>query len=335
MKKAISALLLAAVMLALPLSLISCDSSEVHNRVFYEYFDTVTVVYDYTGGSLEDFDAVAEDIEDALREYHRLYDIYNEYDGFANLATVNRLAGDGPVKVDSKIIDMLLYAKEAYRLTGGAVNVAMGSVLSLWHEAREGGVSLPDSESLRLAAEHVSIDSLVINVTESTVEITDPEASLDVGAIAKGYATEKIAELLIARGISGYALDVGGNLRVVGTKPDGSGWTSGIKNPDLAASDPYVRVLTVSDSALVTSGVYERFFTVDGVKYHHIIDPETLMPGTRYLSVSVHAPSSALADALSTALFNMDYGEAEKLVSTLDGVEATFVFSDGTVTICD
>jgi thiamine biosynthesis lipoprotein len=196
-------------------------------------------------------------------------------------------------------------------------------------------VCIPDADALRAAAEHTSIDSLVIDREESTVELTDPEASLDVGAVAKGYAAEMIALMLAERGISGYALDFGGNLRVVGEKPDGSGWTSGIKNPDPFAENPYVRTLVISDSALVTSGVYERFFTVDGVNYHHIIDPETLMPGSRYLSVSVHAPSSATADALSTALFNMDFEECEGLVSTLDGVEATFVFFDGTVKICD
>jgi thiamine biosynthesis lipoprotein len=162
-----------------------------------------------------------------------------------------------------------------------------------------------------------------------TVEITDPEASLDVGAIAKGFTAEHIYDMLTEYGIDGYAINLGGNLRTVGTKPDGSGWVSGIQNPDKNAPDPYVAKLTISDSALVTSGVYERFYTVEGVQYHHIINKDTLMPENNYLSVTVHTESSTVADALSTALFNMSIEDGKRVISSLSDTEVIYVLQGG------
>ena len=207
----------------------------------------------------------------------------------------------------------------------------MGSVLSIWHKHRTEGVSLPDMNALVAANEHTSIENLVIDRENMTVEITDPEASLDVGAIAKGFTAELIYNMLAERGICGYAINLGGNLRTVGTKPDGSGWVSGVQNPDKNAAAPYVATLTISDSALVTSGVYERYYTVDGVQYHHIINKDTLMPERNYLSVTVHTESSTVADALSTALFNMSIDEGRAVISSLSDTEIIYVLADGSV----
>lgn len=306
---------------------------EVKNRMFYEYFDTISLVYDYTGGTQEDFDAACELVEEELSLCHKMFDIYNSYDGISNIKTINDNAGGEPVKVDGRIIDLLEFSLEMYSLTNGEVNVAMGSVLSLWHELREAGERIPTEAELSAAGAHISIDSLEIDRGASTVRLSDPDASLDVGAVAKGFTAEHIAEMLAARGISGYALDFGGNLRVIGTKPNGDGWKSGIRNPDLTSSNATVRTVTISDSALVTSGVYERFYTVDGIRYHHIIDSVTLMPESNYLSVTVHAPSSAVADALSTALFNMTVDEARGIIEALDSIEVTFIMNDGTIEI--
>ena len=332
----ITALLL--LLFCLPFSLISCkDNSEpnVNNRVFYDYFDTVCVFYDYTGMDTEKFNALSKSVEAAIGHYHRLFDIYHEYDGINNIATVNRLAGHGSVEVSRELIELLLFSKEMHTLTGGKVNVAMGSVLSLWHTFRysaDNEKRIPTSEELSEAGKHISFDSIIIDEEKSTVEITDPEASIDVGAIAKGYTAELIKRELASEGYSGLVLDLGGNLCAVGEKPNGDGWKSGIKNPLYpdSSEEPYVRAVTLKNASLVTSGVYERYYVVDGIRYHHIIDPVTLMPENRYLSVTVQADHSGLSDALSTAIFNMDYDEAEKLVSELNGVEVTLVFGDGT-----
>lgn len=334
MKRILSLAVATLLLLALPvLSFTSCTDPEikVKNRIFYEYFDTVSYVYDYSGGTDAQFDEVCRGVEYELKTCHELFDIYNTYAGVTNLKTVNDSAGKGPVKVNVRIIDLLEDAVELYELTDGNVNVMMGSVLSIWHKHRSEGVSLPDMDALVTANAHTSIENLVIDRENMTVEITDPEASLDVGAIAKGFTAELIYNMLAERGIYGYAINLGGNLRTVGTKPDGSGWVSGVQNPDKNAADPYVAKLTISDSALVTSGVYERYYTVDGVQYHHIINKDTLMPERNYLSVTVHTESSTVADALSTALFNMSLDEGREVISSLSGTEIIYVLADGSV----
>lgn len=307
------------------------ESPTALSREYYNYFDTVTVISDYSGGGQTKFEASCEKIEDSLDYYHKLFDIYNEYDGITNIATINRKAGEGAVAVNEDLIDFLEYSIEMYELTGGEVNIAMGAVLSIWHDHREEGLSVPSEEALLSASAHCDIGSIIINRENLTVELVDPKMSLDVGAIAKGYTAEKIADMLIADGVSSCVIDLGGNLRAVGTKPDGSGWMTGIRNPDKSAEASYVHSFELSDGSAVTSGDYERYYVVDGVKYHHIIDKDTLRPAAHFTSVTVICTDSGLADALSTALFSMTYEEGLALIDTLDGVEVVWVLPDGRV----
>ena len=139
-----------------------------------------------------------------------------------------------------------------------------------------------------------------------------------------------VAQTLEAKGITGYVINVGGNVRTVGTKGDGEAWTAGIANPDGDADNPYFALVSLVGESLVTSGSYQRYYVVDGKPYHHIIHPETLMPSDCFTSVSVLTKSSALGDALSTALFCMNLEEGLALVEALEGVEALWILSDGT-----
>lgn len=302
-----------------------------------DYFDTVTTVIGYES-TKEEFDAVANEILAQLAEYHRLYTIYHRFEGMENLCTINELV-DGShrtVKVDKRIIDMLLYGVEMYDLTAGMVNIAMGSVLSLWHNYRTLGkdnpaeASLPPMEKLTAAAEHTDISKMVIDEENCTVTLTDPLMSLDVGAVAKGYATECIARSLEERGISGYVLNVGGNIRAIGSKPDGEKWTVGIENP---LGEEYLAYLDINDESVVTSGSYQRFYYVDGTAYHHIIHPDTLMPSEGFLSVSVVCKNSGFGDALSTALFCLHLEEGLELVESIPETEVMWVSEDGTQTV--
>lgn len=321
------------------LLLLLCSCSEVpaepKSRTYYEYFNTESVIISYSGDTDANFAAITERAKKMLGEYHRLFDIYHDYSGISNLKTVNDKAGKEAVEVDGRIIDLLKLGKEMYELTDGRVNIAMGSVLSLWHDARagdeEGNHTLPKDSDLNFAALHTDISSIVIDEKASTVYISDEHTSIDVGAIAKGYATEKIALALSEDpdlDANGYALNIGGNIRLIGTKADGD-WRIGITNPIKTSTDPYVKIVSVSDTSVVTSGDYERFFTVDGKKYHHIIDGSTLYPAEYYHSVTVIAKDSALADALSTALFTMNINDGYELVKSLDGVEALWVRTTG------
>ncbi len=326
------------VVLGLLVVLTGCPNSahkeEPRGWVNFTFFDTVSYVYSYAGDSEKDFSAHCDEVAEILGEYHRLFDIYYEHSGVNNLCTVNKNAGGDPVKVDGRLIDFLLHTKELYETTGGEMNVMMGSVLRLWHDCREAAsaspssAKIPSESALAEAVLHTDISLLEIDEENGTVRITDPDARIDVGAIGKGSATEMAARHLEEQGVNGYVLNIGGNIRIIGHKPDGSGWGTGIKDP----ADPsrYAMRLTIADTSCVTSGDYERYFFADGVKYHHVIDRDTLYPSTHFSSVTVITKDSGLADALSTALFSMSYEDGLALVTRLGNVEVLWISPDGT-----
>ena len=273
-----------------------------YNATFLTLFDTVTTIVGYAD-SEEEFQAKAQAVHDELLIYHQLFDIYHDYDGIANLKTINDQAGIAPVLVDPIIIELLNDCKEYSVITGGLVNVAMGSVLELWHVARNAGINdpanakLPDTSKLQAAAQHMDLGAVIIDEAASTVYLSDAEMSLDVGAIAKGWATRRVAE----KAPEGLLISVGGNVCATGPKTAaGDPWIIGVQDPD---STENLHTIYVTDGAVVTSGDYQRVYYVDGKAYHHIIDPDTLMPSLYWRSVTVVCSDSGLADALSTALF--------------------------------
>ena len=279
------------------------SANKQYTATFLELFDTVTTVVGQAE-SKEAFEKNAYAIRDELQIYHQLFDIYEEYPGINNLKTVNDQAGIAPVKVDSRILQMLLDCKRYYDTTDGRVNVAMGRVLQLWHEARESGINdpqnaaLPDAAALEEAAKHTDIRKLILDEEASTVYLSDPEMRLDVGAIAKGWAAQKVAE----NAPKGLLLSVGGNVCATGPKDaKGTPWVVGIQNP--AGGENYLHTLAVTGGCVVTSGDYQRAYMVEGKVYHHIIDPDTRYPSDYWRSVTVVCRDSGLADALSTALF--------------------------------
>lgn len=299
-----------------------------YTATFLTLFDTLTTVKGPAENE-EAFSAMAQQIYDDLEICHQLFDIYNSYEGIHNLKTVNEMAGKEPVAVDRKIVDLLLDCKEYYALTDGKVNVAMGSVLRLWHEARNDSLNrpdkayLPDEAALREASAHCDIQAVVIDEAASTVYITDPAVQLDVGSIAKGWAAEYAAQ----RAPAGMMLSVGGNVRATGPKyADGTPWVVGVTDPRDA--NAHLHTLYLTEGSLVTSGDYQRVYHVDGTAYHHIIDPETLYPSGYWSSVTIVTQDSGLADALSTALFLMPQAEGQQLLDQF-GAEALWVDRDG------
>jgi len=297
---------------------------------FLDVFDTVTSI---TGKAENEevFRAKTQAVHDALVEYHQLFDIYNTYDGINNLKNVNDNAGVAPVKVDSRILALLKDCRNYYDLTGGMVNPAMGSVLQLWHVARNDGINdpahayLPKEEKLQEAAQHMDFTAVVIDETASTVFISDPEVRLDVGAVAKGWATQRVAETAP----EGLLISVGGNVCATGPKDAaGTPWVVGVQNPD--GGDNYLHTVYLTKGSLVTSGDYQRAYVVDGELYHHIIDPNTLYPSTLWRSVTILCDDSGLADALSTALFLLPLEEGRALLDK-NGSSAMWVDRNGEI----
>ena len=311
-----------------------------YTTVFYDVFDTVTQVIAYCE-TQEEFDRQMQALHADLIAYNQLYDIYNDYEGVTNVKTINDNAGIAPVQVDQRILSMLELADRMYATTNGKLNIAMGSVLNIWHNYRDAAAltdtdadnALPSLEELEAAAQHCDIRSVIIDEKAQTVYLADPEMSLDVGSVGKGYAVEMVCQAAEQRGLTSALVSVGGNLRAIGKKPDGSSWTGGVEDPWNAAEvytsgSMLPSVINISDLALVTSGDYQRYYVVDGKRYHHLIDPDTLYPAAYFNSVTVLCADSGLADCLTTGLFCMPLEEGQKLVESLDGVEALWCTPD-------
>ena len=284
-------------------------------------FDTVVTMQEWVS-SEEEFTRHFSLVQEKLRHYNDLFDIYNNYEGLNNLRTINENAGIAPVETSPEVIEVLLQAREFHELSDGRFDVTMGALLQVWHNYRDRGIELnlggtkapvPDISELQAAAAHSGWDSVIIDEENSTVFITDPEMSLDVGGIAKGFAVERAAQMLAELQPASAVINAGGNNRTLASKPDGSPWVVRIQNPD--GGERMLLVELPGAFSFVTSGDYERYYIgEDGKRYHHIIDPETLYPADRYRSVTVITEDSGAADCLSTALFVMSLPDGRQLL---------------------
>ncbi|MGI6661881.1 MAG: FAD:protein FMN transferase [Bacillota bacterium] len=308
---------------------------------FFDTFDTVITVVAYAQ-SEQDFRTAFERIHERFQELHKLYDIYNSYDGLNNVRTINENAGRQPVKVSRELIDLILFSKDWYARTGGRANIAMGAVLRIWHDYRQAGMDHPESaelppmERLLDASLHTDLDKVIVNEEESTVYLEDPRMSLDVGAVAKGFATELVARELEQAGMESVLLSSGGNIRAIGKPLDGERerWGIGIQDPGASIfsdEEGLLDVVFVRDASVAASGGYQRYYVVDGKVYHHIIDPDTLMPSDYYQAVTVKTEHAGVADFLSTTLFLLPFEDSRALAESLEGVDVLWVMPDGEV----
>ena len=308
---------------------------EKHTEKVYEYFDTITTFMAYTKDE-EEFEHYVRVLNEELKKYHELYNSYDAFEGVNNFRTINENAGKEAVAVDPKIIELIEYSKEMYDLTGGKINIAMGSLLGLWHDAREISVNNPDEAKipeesvLKKASSHRDINAIEKDKKKNTVYISDPDVRIDIGAIGKGYATKIIAKRLEEEGLKHGILSVGGDDVLIGDNPasENSYYKIAIQNPDLEDKEnPYSSVVSLRNTSVVTSGDYQRYFMVDGKRYHHIIDPETMYPSTKWRSVSVILDDIAEADTISTYLFILDYEEGLEFAKKV-GAEVLWIDED-------
>lgn len=338
-KKTIKRIIAFAMIFAIVAAFAGCGdvpvSKEKYTASIYDTFDTIIQIIAYTKDQAE-FDRLENIAEDEFIKYSQYYDIYNDYEGLNNIKTINDNAGIAPVKVDTAIIDLLKFSKELYEKTDGNVNVAFGAVLSLWHDAREyaevspENAYIPSEESLKEASLHCSIDDVIIDETAGTVYLADPEMSLDVGSVGKGFATEIIAEVMMAAGCDSFLISAGSSsIKTAGIKGDGSLWHTAIE------TDPDYDLIKMQDCAITTSGNYQRYYYVDGVRYHHIINKDSLMPENNFTSVTLITDDCGSGDGLATAVYNMSLEEGMKFVNSADGVYAMWVTIDGSKVYSD
>lgn len=329
-----------------------------HSGTFFGTFDTVVSLIGFTG-SEEEFNDYLKFTEQEFNRLHKEFDYYTEYDGINNLYTVNQQAGVAPVEVSDDIFNLLKLTKERTETISNKTDISYGALFELWHHYREEGIianhnesheheehdhgddynydavaALPTPEEIKEAQSHYGMDHLILDEENKTVFIDDPNIRIDVGAVAKGYATEVVANALVEKGLTSGILNSGGNIRTIGAPQDGrENWGIGIQNPDYIlgkSSEENAEVLYVHDTSVVTSGDYQRFYTVDGKNYHHLIDPQTGYPGDLYRSVSIMIHDAGLADFLSTALFMLPMEEGRALAEQ-QGAEVMWILQDGTI----
>lgn len=317
------------------------QSAQKYSMSFFGTFDTVITILGYAD-SRQQFDQVTQQAQALYTRYHQLYDTYHAYPDLNNIHTVNQQAAKGPVKVPKELFDLLVYCKQMQPKLHNTVNIAMGSVLALWHEAREAfetdpqTAQLPDLQALKAAARHTGFDQIVLNEADQSVFIKDPGLRLDLGAIAKGYATELVAQYMLKSPMPSFIINAGGNVRAGHSPKNGRlDWGIAIQDPDGSvlsdANSDVMDVLFSHDVSVVTSGDYQRYFLYEGKRYHHIISPQTLAPSDYMRSVTVITQDSGYADLLSTALFLMPYEQGRAFVDTLPGVGAVWILNDRSV----
>jgi thiamine biosynthesis lipoprotein len=282
-------------------------------------FDTIITLVGYTK-SKADFDAYFTTVKTEFTRYNALFDRYKDYPGIANIKTINDNAGIAPVVVDQSIIDMLLLAKKWYEPSGKTFNVTMGAVFEIWHNYRTDGIiengnglpgKVPTLKELQAADKFSGWNNIQIDEAAHSVYITLAGASIDVGGIAKGYATELVSLKLEKDGLKSGIVNAGGNVKLIGSKPDGAKWAVGIQSPDMASSDSLDTLYATTSMAVVTSGDYQRYYYgPNNIIYHHIIDPATLFPARQCRAVTLLVSDSGLADTLAKPLFILPYKEA-------------------------
>lgn len=299
------------------------DKQEIE---FYDTFDTVVHIAIYT-----DDDSFAKEnlvyAKERYEELHKLFDNYKTYPGLVNVKTINDNAGIKPVTVDDTLFQLIKSSIDDYNNISHNTNIALGPVTKLWNEYRElyeggktkeevialKGEALPSDAELEKLRPLVNIDKIKLDDEKQTVSL-EKGMELDLGATAKGFATELVAKELEDRGVKSCVISAGGNVRIIGKPTDGrDNFKIGIQNPDLESPNQVLASLNVANTSIVTSGDYQRYFDLDGVRYCHIIDPDTLKPAHEIKSATVIKEDSGLCDFLSTAAFNSTDDEIKEL----------------------
>jgi len=306
------------------------DTSTRFSSVSFDYFDTVTQIIGYAN-SQEEFDSFTELIYAKLGQMHRLFDIFYEYPDLNNLHTINNNAGIAPVEVDSLLIELIQASKEAYEMTNGTVNIALGPVLEIWHTHRqEENPRLPSMEVLLGANNYTNIHDIVIDTENHTVFLPYEKMSLDVGGVAKGFALEVIATEVKEAGFYSFLLNIGGDVYAAAPPPGRDFWNVAVESP--REGSELIDVVSVWNMSVLASGDYRRYFIVDDISYSHLIDPITLMPARHFSTVAVLHPSPLLAEILSTAIFILDIDSGMTLLQEHGAEAIWFTYDEQIIT---
>lgn len=250
----------------------------------------------------------------------------------SDLWRINHSSG-APVTVSEDTVSLLQTALYYARLTDGKIDPTIQPVSELWHFGSDDTPCVPESSDLEEALTHVSYQTVFID--GNTVTLADPQAAINLGFIAKGYIADRMKEYLLEQGVQSACINLGGNVMLIGSKPDGSSFKVGIQKA-FAEDGVTAAVINVRDISVVTSGIYERYFYENDVLYHHILDTATGYPVENDIaSVTVLSSSSTDADALSTTCYCLGLEKGMEFMDSMENTEYMFLMKDGSRYVSD
>ena len=267
-------------------------------------------------------------IDMAVSEINRIEKMISSWDPNSQTSAINNNAGITPVKVDPELFHLIERAIQISKITDGAFDISYAAMDKIWKF--DGSLQeMPDDETIRKSVAKVGYKNIILNKDESTVFLKLPGMKIGFGAIGKGYSADMAKDLLMKNGVVAGMINASGDLNCWGKKPDGSPWLVGITNP--LNKNKVFSWFPIENSAVVTSGNYEKFVILNGKRYTHIIDPRTGIPASGLTSVSIFAPKAELADALATSVFVMGIETGIDLVNQLKGIECVIVDDQGKI----
>jgi thiamine biosynthesis lipoprotein len=263
-----------------------------------------------------------EQINVAIHEIERIERLISSWDQNSQTSLINENAGIKAVTVDQELFDLIERSIKVSKLTYGAFDISYASIDEVWYF--DGSMkALPSEESIQKSVVKIDYNNIILDQDKLTVFLKERGMRIGFGAIGKGYAAQKAKELLIENGVEDGVINASGDLVAWGFNADGKSWRVGIADP--ANNKSILAWIPVNDLAVVTSGNYEKFIEINGVRYSHIIDPRTGWPSRGLKSVTIICPNPELADALATALFVMGGETGLDLIDQLNGIECILV----------
>jgi len=267
-------------------------------------------------------------IDEAVNEVKRIENLISDWIPTTQISEINRNAGIKEVKVDEEVFDLLERAIKVSKLTNGAFDISYASMDKIWKF--DGSMKeMPSEEAIKKSVEKIGYQNIILNEKDKTVFLKFQGMKLGLGGIGQGYIADKVKTLLQSKGCNSGLVNVSGDINTWGKQPDGKSWTIGIVNP--MNKNKVFATFPLDDSAVETSGSYEKYVTFNGIRYSHIIDPRTGYPSTGIVSVSVFAKQTEIADALATGIFVLGIEVGIDLVNQLKGIECIIVDEKGKI----
>jgi thiamine biosynthesis lipoprotein len=267
-------------------------------------------------------------IDSAIEEVKRIENLISDWIPTTQISLVNQNAGLKPIVVSEEVYSLVDRAIKVSKLTSGAFDISYASMDKIWKF--DGSMKMmPTDEAIKKSVAKIGYQNIILDENEKSIFLKLPGMKLGLGGIGQGYIADKIHELLLSKGCKSGLVNVSGDINAWGKQPNGKPWTVGIVNP--INKNKIFATFPLEDSAVETSGSYEKYVTFNGIRYSHIIDPRTGYPATGIVSVSVFAKQTEIADALATGIFVLGVEVGLDLVNQLKGIECIIVDENGKI----